>query len=107
MYDYTRSYIWLTELMPKGISKATQLKFIMSEARKTNPNAEKTRSKNAKPKPKTKTTNLAAQHSDATPTAATNTTTTATASAEAWAALHKNALYATLIVVVCFFVINF
>ena len=39
MYDYTRSYIWLTELMPKGISKATQLKFIMSEARKTNPNA--------------------------------------------------------------------
>ena len=39
MYDYTRSYIWLTELMPKGISKSTQLKFIMSEARKTNPNA--------------------------------------------------------------------
>ncbi len=37
MYDYTRSFVRLIELMPKGISKATQLKYIISEARKTNP----------------------------------------------------------------------
>lgn len=37
MYDYTKSNSWLYEVMPKGINKAYQLRYITDEIRKSNP----------------------------------------------------------------------